>query len=180
MCGRYQIIDESGKLRDVFPSEPVAVLTAQDERQMRWGFSLPGGGKRLLINARSESAGQKITFSHLMNNRCLIPAAAFYEWDRAKQPHLFSSATENTFYMAGLYRIEQDGEARFVILTRAADHVVFPIHSRMPCLFTCDEYSYLWLHSDSLAADVLSMTDPKIKQTSYTNPPESMQTQMDV
>ena len=165
MCGRYQLMDENGEKRDVFPSEEVTVLTAQGPQQMRWGFSLPGGGKRLLINARAESADQKMTFSPLLRaSRCIVPAATFYEWDGEKHPHIFGLAGENTLYMAGLYRTEPDGGKRFVILTRAADRTVAPVHPRMPCLLPSGEYRHLWLHSDVLAPSLLGVEQQEVAE----------------
>ena len=161
MCGRYLVTDAHGGKRDVFPSETAAVYTAEGRMDMRWGFSLPGGGKRLMINARSESACSKPTFSGLLSlGRCLVPASAYYEWDAQKQPHLFALAGEECLYMAGLYRREQDGTPHFVILTRAADNVVSPVHTRMPCLFSSEEYRHLWLWNDNIAPLLLHAENP--------------------
>jgi len=158
MCGRYRITDETGVLRDVFPSEEVLVLTAEGEISMVWGFTQAGTSKRLLINARAESAGEKATFSALLaGQRCLIPAASFYEWDREKKPHTFGAANHHHFYMAGLYRAEQDGKKHFVILTKAADATVSPVHPRMPCMILSAEYAHIWLHNDALAPDLLKI-----------------------
>lgn len=158
MCGRYQVIDAEGKRQDVFPSQEIIALTAQGEVTMRWGFSQPNEGKKLLINARSESAADKPTFSPLLAaQRCLIPAASYYEWDREKKPHIFCMENMPVLYMAGLFRTETDGQKHFVILTRKADNVVSAVHSRMPCMLESEEYRHLWLHSDSLAPALLNM-----------------------
>lgn len=55
----------------------------------RWGF--PGfQNKKLLFNARSETALEKPTFrDSLLHRRCVIPAAWFYEWDPKKQKFEF-------------------------------------------------------------------------------------------
>ena len=111
MCGRYQVMTEDGTLRDVFPSEAMEVLTVQGVQEMRWGFTVPGV-KRLLINARSESAEDKLTFQGLMRTqRCLIPADGFYEWDTQKQPHTYRERQGHKMYFAGLYRQEEDGRS---------------------------------------------------------------------
>ena len=69
-------------VREVFPSEPAAVLTITDSHGIdaclfRWGFPSAFHGKnRLLINARAESVFEKAIFSpHFLYHRCVIPTA---------------------------------------------------------------------------------------------------------
>ena len=80
MCGRFFLADSdnSGELRsiidqlnrrgvtvktgEIFPTDTVPVLANNRNRRvmpfsMQWGYTLPDG--RLLINARSETAGEK-------------------------------------------------------------------------------------------------------------------------
>lgn len=126
---------------EVRPGDPAAViaLSRTQERSvfpMRWGF---GGGKRLLINARSETAAQKPTFRHSMQDRrCLIPASAYFEWDhRAKplQKYQFHLASSPILYLAGLYRFEADQRLPvFTILTREAAPDIACFHDRMPII----------------------------------------------
>lgn len=104
MCGRYYIdMDErershiiyeisqnsgpeglrSVKIEgEVFPSDVVPVQTGIDRYEaMKWGFS-KFDGKGAIINARSESAlGERSMFKKsMMENRCLIPASSYFEW----------------------------------------------------------------------------------------------------
>ena len=45
---------------------------------MKWGYQLPDG--KLIFNARSETAAQKVMFADGMRQRrCLIPADSYYE-----------------------------------------------------------------------------------------------------
>ena len=165
MCGRYQVMTEDGTLRDVFPSEAMEVLTVQGVQEMRWGFTVPGV-KRLLINARSESAEDKLTFQGLMRTqRCLIPADGFYEWDTQKQPHTYRERQGHKMYFAGLYRQEGDGNLHFVILPRAANPLIAAVHPRMPCLLGSEEYRDLWLHSDALAPMLLGMDHDAVEES---------------
>ena len=58
---------------------------------MHWGLipSWAKGGqfKRPLINARSETIWEKLSFKKLIkSNRCIVLANGFYEWDRSETP----------------------------------------------------------------------------------------------
>lgn len=132
------------KRGEIFPGDAAAVIARNKARRtsafvMRWGFYM---GKRLLINARSESAQEKVTFRESMTRRrCLIPASAYYEWDhRKKKPPklLFQPENSSVMYLAGLYRYEEDGQPVFTILTRAADASIARFHDRMPVILPPD------------------------------------------
>ncbi len=102
---------------------------------MRWGF--PSFDKKLLINARAESAAEKPTFREAVRQRrCVIPATGFVEYShdsrgRAIDKYRFEMPEGSMLYMAGLV-LPHEGEWRFVILTTAANASVVAIHHRMP------------------------------------------------
>ena len=156
MCGRYYIdlsdpeffkiaerfLDEKDSIPvkldgEIFPSDTVPVRTAPEiYLPMSWGFT--SFNKRLVINARSETALEKPMFKEAMlERRCLIPASGYYEWetiDGKKQRYAFYE--ENALlFLAGCYRKEKDEDLfRFVILTRdASDHFRY-VHDRMPVI----------------------------------------------
>ena len=158
MCGRYFLADSdnSGELRDIidqlnrrgatvktgeiFPTDTVPVLANNRNRRvvpfpMQWGYTLPDG--RLLINARSETAGEKPLFQDAMRqHRCLIPATNYFEWEkrgREKIKYAIRQADAGLLYMAGLYRVE-NGRAVFTILTREPAEQIRFIHDRMPVI----------------------------------------------
>lgn len=149
--------------RDIYPSEtaPVLVRNEKDsgrDRQvrfewMRWGF--PGtDGKTLIINARAESAVERSMFRYkIWTNRCAIPAAGFYEWNRQKEKCEFSGAEQDEIFLAGFYG-EFEGENRFVILTTEANSSVAPVHSRMPLVLEREEVK-CWILDDSLVREFL-------------------------
>lgn len=118
---------------------------------MRWGFRMNESGP-LLINARSETAAKKPTFAdEWQRRRCLIPAAHYYEWQRAggkeRQKFALKPTAPGEYYLAGLYRYEKDGRMpSFVVLTRAAEPDIAFIHSRMPVLLT-GEAAKEWLEA---------------------------------
>jgi putative SOS response-associated peptidase YedK len=148
---------------DVFPTDIVAARTADgggadtEHVPMKWGFT--AYDKKLIINARSETAFDKPMFRESMRSRrCLIPASGYYEWKRdgkLKVKHRFYLPGD-TLYLAGCWRVESGDETmwdsgpavgpapRFVILTRAAAPRLAEIHSRMPVIIP-REYAGDWL-----------------------------------
>lgn len=123
---------------------------------MKWGYTLPDG--RVLINARSETAAQKPLFAQSMRcRRCLIPASRYFEWDkRARETvkYAVGDACAPRFYLAGLYRLEENRPV-FAILTRSpADSIAF-LHDRMPVILP-PSLAADWLSPDCPADAVLS------------------------
>ena len=118
---------------------------------MKWGFSRE---KKLVFNARSETAGQLSFFSDsFLRRRCIIPAAGYFEWDhREKKPpkYRFSPINGDVLYLAGLYRFEE-GRPVFTVLTRPAAPMLRCFHDRMPVLLHEEELQ-AWLdpHNDPL------------------------------
>jgi len=158
MCGRYLIDDEAFDLREIiaaaernsqlntawssfksgeiFPGSYAPVIASDNEPQfMLWGFPGMLAGKQPHINARSETAASKRTFSDAMaSRRCLVPACGYYEWKAAskkqKERYEFTLPDRMPMYMAGIYT-----DDKFAILTRAASPPVAHIHDRMPVIF---------------------------------------------
>ena len=114
---------------------------------MRWGI-VPFWAKDAkigysTINARAEEVAAKPAFREaLRKRRCLVPADAFYEWERSdpKDRHPFAIALTNDepYAFAGLWESWQPREGEpletFTILTTDANEVVEPIHNRMPVI----------------------------------------------
>ena len=157
MCGRYTFDEDTEKEKliailreinrkypdnpiktgEIFPTNSAAVLIGNGERietdRMLWGF--PNfRNKGVIINARAETATEKTMFSkHIELHRCVIPSTGFYEWsqDNEKTKYRFNIPNKKALYMAGIYNVFKD-EARFVILTTAANQSMERIHHRMP------------------------------------------------
>lgn len=185
MCGRYtfftdreireveeilkkidnEVNRDKLKTGEIFPSDTVPVLISEDNRMklrlFTWG--MPGfQGKRLIINARSETSHEKKMFrSALAHRRCVIPSTGFYEWDREKNKYLFNMPASHMLYMAGIYSpFEQ--EKRFVILTTQANTSVSKIHSRMPVVLRREELKG-WLSSYDMASRLLTGNPPDLR-----------------
>jgi putative SOS response-associated peptidase YedK len=134
---------------------PVIVADAKGVRQveMKWGFKSDWSDK-LHINAQSEKLKQTPTFSRLRHQPCLVPMDGFYEWKGDKTPVPFVRRRRDVFYVAALWKAvekqeldEPVQEFSFVVLTRAADASVAPIHSRMPFIVREGQLDW-WLKGD--------------------------------
>jgi len=119
----------------------------------------PAIGARM-INARSETAAEKPAFrSALRRRRCLVPADAFYEWQKragGKQPYCIRMRDGRPFAFAGLWerwvpRGEKDEEIEpiesFTILTTTPNALMKSIHDRMPVIIPREAYDR-WLDEE--------------------------------
>ena len=101
---------------------------------------------------QSETAREKAFFKKAWEHRrCLIPADGFYEWKQEgtrKQPYRFVLTSEQPFWFAGLWQPAKEQHSgvgnEFVMLTRAANADVTPLHNRMPLILRPDELEQ-WL-----------------------------------
>lgn len=121
---------------DVYPTDITPAIVERDGEiitvAMRWGFKTSRG---LVINARAETAFEKPLFrdsAHM--SRCLLPATGYYEWNAHKERFLFRRPDCGVLYLAGLFRLCDDGVPEYVILTREASEEAGAIHARMPLI----------------------------------------------
>jgi putative SOS response-associated peptidase YedK len=124
---------------------------------LRWGL-VPAWAKDAkfgysTINARAEEAPIKPAYREAFKKRrCLIPADAFYEWQKtdakAKQPYAFALKSGKPYALAGLWERwrPKDGEPleTFTILTTDPNALVEPMHDRMPAILEPADYGR-WL-----------------------------------
>jgi putative SOS response-associated peptidase YedK len=124
---------------------------------MRWGLipywaKGPSIGLKT-INAMSETADEKPAFRDAVRwRRCLIPADAFYEWQRLgpqeKQPYSIGMANDSVFAFAGLWDrwLDKDNKPleTCTILTTKPNSLVAEVHDRMPAMLRPEDYE-LWL-----------------------------------
>lgn len=178
MCGKYHITTEDENLSfreavqqlmlehpeitiqlgEVVPSLIAPVYTKNGLAPMRFGHK-PAFMKRLLINARSETAATSPMFGPLLRQqRILVPARGFYEWSKEKKPSLFAREGGGMLHMAGLVFPARPVPS-FVILTRDATGNPGRVHPRMPVMFASPELQDAWLHQDSLAESLLQLPD---------------------
>ena len=145
---------------EIFPTDVVPVVAssrhlAPEGFAMRWGFVLPDGKR--IINARSETAGERPLFMDGMRQRrCAVPATRYFEWEwigGKRTKYAIWPERGGVFYFAGLYRIAS-GRPEFVILTRPpADGIAF-IHDRMPVILPPDRVAD-WTNPERGPGDIL-------------------------
>lgn len=190
MCGRFFIPEDEGpkellallnhaerlarvrrpdfqlKRGEIRPGDEAVVIAPNRRREaslfiMRWGFRLD---RRLIFNARAETADERPLFrDSLRQRRCVVPAAAFFEWDhRLTQSarYRFWSESLPVVYLAGLYRPEE-GQAAFTVLTREAEGVIADMHPRMPVLLTPEQVGP-WLDEHTDPAPLMSGPPPSL------------------
>lgn len=184
MCRRYALYGPVSRVREQFGAEvdqdvlefqrysvaPRQTLPVVRQRPiwerivrlLRWGL-IPFRSKdedisSKVINARSETVGQKPSFrAAYKSRRCLVPASGFYEWKPAKdggrkQPFFIHPADDMLFAFAGLWERwgRPDGEAldTCTILTTDANEVMRELHDRMPVIVLPEDYG-LWLGKET-------------------------------
>ncbi|MCR5558285.1 MAG: SOS response-associated peptidase [Butyrivibrio sp.] len=175
MCGRYvcysqtedDVEEELGLARgslemaagDVCPTDLAVVLTnGLKINTMPWGLK----EKSLIINARAETALEKPTFGDsILRRRCIMPAGAFYEWDKDKNKVTFFRQDESPIYLAGFYQLS-DNKDSFVILTTAANESMIKVHDRMPLMIEKDAVRD-WLGDTDAAKEMLKAEMPQLK-----------------
>lgn len=127
------------------PGDQALVITQPATAiSLTWGLT-PDWSSRLLINARCESLLTKPTFATARDQRCLIPATAWYEWrqdERGKHKNRITIKGVEQFALAGIY----DGN-RFCILTCTPHPDITHIHDRMPVLIAPPQYDR-WLDNE--------------------------------
>ncbi len=157
MCGRYYVDPDDPKIKkivqaalekkqkeyqqlsfkggDIYPGSVVPVITASGPVFMKWAFPASFPGAKDHINIRSETANKLKSFkASWQNKRCLIPASAYYEWQKLenkKIAYIFHLENQSLFYLAALYSEENQG---FAIVTRESTSQFSFIHPRMPVI----------------------------------------------
>jgi len=191
MCGRFTQQRPSAELAALFAAEDLAdtpggrynlapqqaglvVVERPEEGRAiaayRWGL-VPTWAKdarigNRLINARAETVATTAAFrSAFQKRRCLVPADAFYEWERVtesiRQPNLIRRADGEPMAFAGLWspwrdpaEPESEWIRTFTIVTTTANATLAPIHDRMPVILAPSDWG-AWLDPGTSDPDAL-------------------------
>jgi putative SOS response-associated peptidase YedK len=199
MCGRFAQPRSSDELALIFRARPAAdvpgdrfnvaptdevaaVVEHHGDRTVdsfRWGlvpfFAKTARDGARLINARAETVESSPAFrSAFARHRCIIPADAFYEWRRERdpatgrtlrsQPFAIRRSDGDPLALAGLWSSWRDLEtaARLYtcsILTTDPNQLVAPLHDRMPVVLDAADWD-AWLDEATPPADLRSLLRP--------------------
>lgn len=191
MCGRYNLRMTPAELQQVFelfrepewvprsnicPSQSVLAIrfdeqaTPRESVLLKWGFlatwAKDAKAKPQPINAKAENITGRMWGPAFRQQRCLIPATSFYEWqvqpDGKKQPMDIGMSDGSPFAFAGLWSFwEREGSAieSCAIITTNANEAVEPVHSRMPVILQSDDYD-LWLDPSGSSDAVSRLLKP--------------------
>jgi len=156
---------------NVAPGQNIIAIINVDNKNraglLKWGlipfFSKDEKSGYKMINAKSETLGDKLSFKDsFKNKRCIILADSFYEWirdDKDKIPVRIMLKSNSIFPMAGLWssytRSDNTKLYTCTIITTSANDIVSPIHHRMPVILT-NETKDIWLDSNIKDLDILS------------------------
>ncbi len=191
MCGRFSQGERSDRLAALFgadpdehlppgrfntaPTDPIRIVVERERRTLtaaQWGFrpfwlegarTAPRGG---WINAKAETALESRAFGPaLRTHRCVIPADAFYEWDRGPrppQPYAIGPTEGRPFAFAGIWTDGSQAQpATAAILTIAANDAIAPLHHRMPVIL--DEVD-AWLAPDAPLDEIVAALRPSANE----------------
>lgn len=161
MCSRFEIDGESDHFEERFdltvppdympapevrPTNRVPIIEPGRRAVMRrWGLEVSWNTKPM-INARAETLAERKTFMSLLNNRCMVPASAYFEWrkdENGKAKMRIARRDGDVFAFAGLY-----DDDRFTIITCAPSPEIAHIHGRMPVILE-PEAEAPWLEAAS-------------------------------
>jgi putative SOS response-associated peptidase YedK len=129
-----------------------------------------------MINARAEGITTKPAYrAAIAKRRCIIPADAFYEWQRrskpdgkpaGKLPFAFMRDDGTPLAFGGIWEVWRPGgdpDATLLrtcsIVTTAANSLMEPIHDRMPLVLAPDAWD-AWLDPATDRDEVLGLMVP--------------------
>lgn len=175
--------DLAGGRFNVAPTDPiVAVVEQHGERiadEFRWGllpvYAESRRGAARLINARSETVERSPAFrASFARRRCLVPADAFYEWRRHRdprtgratraEPFAIRNASGEPMAFAGLWAVWRDPVTAervptACVITGPPNDVVARVHDRMPVILDPADWG-TWLAEEAEGDDLRSLLRP--------------------
>jgi putative SOS response-associated peptidase YedK len=180
MCGRFEVnsnivdlgVFQTQKIRfhsinnhDQRPTQNVVCLHHHhgkiEQTSASWGIK-PEWADRSIINAQSETAASKKTFSSAYAlHRCVIPCSAWFEWtgkEAHKTKHRFSHLSDDVLFMAGILFPQNKNEFKLVTLTCKADSNCNIYHHRMPFIIESNKVED-WLALPHLEHELNAFND---------------------
>jgi putative SOS response-associated peptidase YedK len=199
MCGRFAQPRSAEELARIFHARPAAeidgerfnvaptdevaaVVEHHGERlvdSFRWGlvpfYATNASGAARLINARAETVESTPAFrTAFARHRCIVPADAFYEWRRERDPATGRAVRSEPFAirrtdgeplaMAGLWSSWRNPEtaARLytcTIVTTDPNELVARLHDRMPVILDPTDWD-AWLSDSTTPRELRPLLRP--------------------
>lgn len=134
------------------PTIPAPVIKADGTlATMSWGFRRAFAAKtkgkppiwRTIVNSREDKLDGRTWNEAFRLRRCLIPAAAFYEWvevDGRNVPLRFERLGDERIWIAGIWEEGEKGEC-FSMITTEPNEIMAPVHDRMPAVLGDEQIS---------------------------------------
>ncbi len=152
-------IDEVLKTENIAPTDRIRVVLLDKDKfklkTMKWAIRSKVFDPRKkgqfdpyiekdIFNTRIETIKKSPQWKSLiLNNRCIVPMTAFYEWipkNGKKEPRRISISEEMLFFAGGIYMpSDLRSQTGASIITCEPNTFMIPIHNRMPVLFRIDE-----------------------------------------
>ena len=166
MCGRYiansedevmeireilkqisiRFVNAEAVMSEIFPTNQVMLINKTESTLAKWGIE-KWDKKGVIINAKSETYEQSRFFGDFADNRYIIPAHGYYEWqtmpDKKKIKYFFTNGERHGIFMAGIYNKQGD----FAIITKPAEEEIRYIHTRMPLIIRAEQ-AFDWLNGE--------------------------------
>ena len=199
MCGRFAqprspeelarlfrataVSELEGQRFNVAPTDPVsAVVEHHGERVLdtfRWGlvpfFAEGPRARSPLINARAETVETSPSFrTSFARRRCIVPADAFYEWRRHRdpatgrvvrsEPFAIRLRSDEPMAFAGIWAIWRDPATAerlysLAIVTGQPNQLVAEVHDRMPVILHPDDWD-AWLDEGARLGELRPLLRP--------------------
>lgn len=128
-------------------SAPV-IMPNGDLKEMIWGFrrQVPAVKTKLtwrtIVNSREDKLKGRTWARAFQDRRCLVPAAAFYEWVQSPggmAPLRFDDPGGGFLWIAGIWEHDPERGECFSMITTEPNELVGPVHDRMPAVLLPDQ-----------------------------------------
>lgn len=152
----------------------LTIIKSNDQYKVgyiNWGLIPPfvkdEKSKYKMINARSETVHEKVSYKDSFRmKRCIIVSNGYYEWN-GKTPYVFEKEDRSMFLFAGLWSVNKiiydTPIYSTTIVTKEADEFMSEIHTRMPVILSIED-SIQWLDHTTTESDLFQL----IEQSSHT------------
>ena len=159
---------------NIAPTQISPVLLNHGKRKVKpmyWGL-VPSWAKdktigAKMINARSETLGEKPSFQSLIyQKRCIVISDGYFEWKREgkkKKPYYIRDPDGKLLPMAGLWDEWVDKQGKkwltYTVITTDPSNQINHIHNRMPVILDKPEMD-LWINFDCPPNEALTCLKP--------------------